>query len=303
MPASQSHTTHLLIGVPVDFEQFVERLPASDWLAKFNVVSGDNEADAQAVRRSWDAQYQPFVSKPLNQLVEHARSLGVSVSLRAGLSDVTRATEKGDVVILFAHWKGYEIIFDDLNGLPDVDALIEATNHHQGRLALWLRSRPRSGASVLKMLEEALKADLLDTPDVVDLVFESALTRHTNRRDQLDELLGVNLRPGNRLELFDGLHDRKSVGEAVSVRFSGWLDLTTCTSAVLADYLLRVRNNAFHMVQFEKTQDFLWHAHCVRIVLDLHHVYDLPYLDSRLTASGILKDAVTKAAEMKKEKS
>jgi hypothetical protein len=291
MADNSHHSVHLLIGVPVNFEEYFEQVKKSDWLAKYK-PDKSNKDPVSFVRESWNDEYQPYVAAPLCVLIDRAQELGVRVKMKATLCDLTTATDEGNVVILFAHLKGCGITSDDLAGILKSSALIELLKKDAGNLAMWLASQLRGPRSLEEILNEALEVNLneRDLDRTVDKILESRLSKCTRRRDEIDHLLKI--RPGNRLELFDGLHDRKCIGQAISQRFTGLLDLTTCTSSVLADYLLKERHNSFRMVQFEHAQKFIWHAYCVKIAINLHIEHGMSYLDSRRSASDILQKEV-----------
>jgi hypothetical protein len=68
-------------------------------------------------------------------------------------------------------------------------------------------------------------------------------------RDLLNESLGEKIAPGNRLELFDGLHAVDAVEDAIDSGFDGLLDLSMCHSNVLAVFIDRRRQGritSFH---------------------------------------------------------
>ncbi len=273
------------------YEHFAKHVRTSDWLAKFNVEGTDTER-AAAVQRTWEREYQPFVAAPLEQLALKASALNVRVWPNASLADFAQASCNASLIVLFSHWKGSEVLHDDVPGLDARQAGMHLDGA-RGPLVTWLQQRLPLSRSVVGTLNDALNAEIADCSDgVADAVLESALTRRTRRRDQIDRLFAGRLRPGNRVEFMDGLHGRGTFEEAIAPGFDGVLDLTTCTSSVLADHLLRVRPQAFRMVQFEQTQEFMYHALCVEVALALHLRFSMPYLEARSVAGAAMTESV-----------
>lgn len=311
----RQHT--ILLGVPCDFDEFAARVDQSDWLAKYRQDDEDPIEAAAGLRRWWDDEVQPMVAQPIAELVASALELGVDVVRRATLADVRAATATSDVVIVFAHWKGYEFVGDDLGLQAAPLALLQRAAQSPTPLGRWLEGRldalagtgpsstrlldrvralfrPRPPANLVELLGEALNAPLREpAPErVVDGILETPVIRLSRRRADIDRLFDGLVRPGNRLELFDGMHSMEQLAAAIAPTFRGWLDLTTCTSAVLADHLLRAHRNAFRMVQFERVQDLLWHAYCIRIALQLSAQTDMNYAAARQAAYDTLENVV-----------
>ena len=280
----------------MDFEHFAAHVRTSDWLAKFN-TEGTDEERAEAVRRTWEREYYPFVAAPLERLAVKATALRALVWRNASLAHFAQASGEASVLVLFSHWKGWEVLYEDVRGVGLREAVMRMSGAaERGPLAIWLQQRLQSSRNVIETLNEALDAELADCSDrVVDSVLESALTRRTRRRDQIDRLFAGHLRPGNRVEFMDGLHGRDTFEEAIARGFDGVLDLTTCTSSVLADHLLRARPQTFRMVQFEDTQEFLYHALCVEVALTLHLRFSMPYLEARSVAGAAVAEGVRSA--------
>lgn len=287
----EGRQAHLVLALPMDYEHFASHVRTSDWLAKFNVEGTDSER-ADAVQKAWEREYHPFVVAPLEQLALKAGALHVRVWPNASLADFAQASRNASLVVLFSHWKGWEVLYEDAPGLDAHEAAMRLGGA-RGALATWLQQRLPSSRNVVGTLNDALDVDLADCSDgVADAVLESALTRRTRRRDQIDRLFAGRLRPGNCVEFMDGMHRRDTFEDAIAPGFDGVLDLTTCTSSVLADHLLRARPQAFRMVQFEQTQEFLYHALCVEVTLSLHLRFSVPYLEARSVAGAAMTEGV-----------
>jgi hypothetical protein len=316
--AELKDTRHtILLAVPCDFDEFASRVGESDWLAKYRQHDDDPTKATAALRHWWDVEVQPMVAAPVVQLIASALELGVHVVRRATLADVRAATATSDVVVVFAHWKGYEFVADDLALQATPLAFMQRAAQSPTPLGRWLEGRlaaltgasppitrpldrmralfrPQPPATLVELLGEALDVPLGDhRPDgVVDGILETPVIRLSRRRAEIDRVFNGLVQPGNRLELFDGMHSMEDLAAAIAPTFHGWLDLTTCTSVVLADHLLRAHRNAFRIVQFEKVQEPLWHAYCIRIALRLSARTEMNYAVARQAAYDTLDNIV-----------
>ena len=92
------------------------------------------------------------------------------------------------------------------------------------------------------------------------------------------------IRPGNRLELLDGLHRKEAFEEAVAPDFDGVLDFAACTSTILADYVAHRRNNRVRLVQAPNTIEFVATAPIVASTLELLAQGPFSYQEARTHA-------------------
>jgi len=314
----------LLFGIPVNYDEFISRIKTSDWLSKFYDRNEDPTNSTEVIRERWEREYAPLVGDALQELIKTAISLGVDVHLSATLDDLSQATSMKQIVILFAHWKGPEILNDDFIYPPDKNKFKAKAETAHSHVAYWLCSRlaevdlPRcapqhlswasitksvhriwqSNQSVRDVLNEALHVTLPEHSQEIgaDEVVEHEVTRSARRRGEIDTIFSDLLRPGNRLELFDGLHSKEQIEIALAPAFCGILDLTTCTSTVLADYINRKRRQEVRTVQFSTIQEFLWCAKCVTETLKLVANMKLPYLRARIAAGTALEQSVKQIA-------
>jgi hypothetical protein len=302
----------LLLAAPTTRTEFAARVLESDWLAKYAPGDGDPASTESAIDETWQ-DYRDLVGDPLRRLAEQAKEFPISVVRGATLADLSEATRSSEVVILFAHWKGFEIHVDDLLAGDSPArwlAAAERADVPMGHLltkwlrrevdppSLWRRligARPRP---LIDLLTAALKSpDGIEAgPRIVDHVRESPLTAASVRRAILDVIFDGLLRPGNRLELYDGLHDCETIDRAIAPDFHGWLDLTTCTSTILADYLGSTRRHSMRLVQFDREQHLVWHAHVVGLVLPQLFDGGMNYGEARSEADAALRQALSGAA-------
>jgi hypothetical protein len=290
---------HILIGIPTTRGEFRERLESSsDYLRRYS----DSDQD-------WYRFYQPHVASPLTDLMVKANALGIEVRKKATLQDLSATAIDSATVILISHWKGPEWSNDDLISPIDAARFLERVVDKDNPLARWMarRLQPRgfgigpcgiwmsrlmawlnkpSRVDVPGLLSRALDARLKDTPGRIaglGPVQEQQLTRRTRRRDLLDHLFDGLVRPGNRLELYDGLHTMQEIDNALHPGFSGILDLTTCTSTPLADYLAARSEYKTHLVHFSQEQQPEWMAQLLVLTLERVAVGEA-YLDARTAA-------------------
>jgi hypothetical protein len=311
--------TSLLVGVPVAYAEFLSRVSGSDWLSKFNDPGLGEKKRRESLFARWQSEYSVHVAEPLQDLIQTASELGMIVRTGATLESIREVTDACRVVVLYAHWKGPEIVGDDFVAPIDVRQFARRAAADQTPLGAWLRPRlthlcvdgnvshmirrsiwdwftsKSPSPSIRDVLSDAMSRaadDDWSTSDGVDCVLESEVTSLARRRDELDHLFRDLLRPGNRLELFDGLHSKEEVDSALSQSFDGVLDLTTCTSTVLADFLGRQRYQRVRTVQFPAVQEPRWAARCLQLTLRLFAEQDVPYQEARALATAMMERAV-----------
>lgn len=323
MPASgRCQQVALVIAPPLDFVSFCARVPNSDWLAKYHRVHGSDSEKLAHLAEVWQSEYLPLVAEPLSRLSAMGRERGATVFVDATLSNFVEATANFPVVILVAHWKGPELANDDLIS-QDISKFAERARACKSTIGDWLAARLAEQGDTVKpsgfveklririsrtlftsssfapslrdLLEQALLVELVADPSKKDGVSRSMkhnVTKASEGRDAIDEIFSGLIRPGNRLELADGLYSKEMVEHAVASGFGGILDLTTCTSSVLADHLSRVRRQKFRTVQFPAEQDFMWCAFCIKATLSIYDESSMSYLEARAIAMSLMTTAV-----------
>jgi hypothetical protein len=260
----------LLLGLPVSEEEYLRRAlesngaRGSDFLARFDDPGADPADRLAHLKESWRRRYEPKVAVPIKRLIEAARACGCCRIVRAAaLSDVAESAREAEAIVILSHWKGPELKNDDLRAPSGEIAACLAMLDHP--LARWIvrETAPKRGLAGLfgapPALRDALRSSLEaemegEVPAGADLFIELPQTRRSRRRDLLDLWLDGALTPGNRLELFDGLHDKEAVADALT-DFEGIVDLTACTTTYLGDYLFLRSEGRFHTVQFLEEQE------------------------------------------------
>lgn len=241
---------HLLLGVPLDWPAFERATqdPARDWLR-------DCRDEPQ---HHWHGHYEPLVAAPLRQLAADAQALGVPVRPEATLADLAEASAVSEVVIVFAHWKAEtptdaDLLRDDAPACRLAAELSQRLVAEPGLQTLAAQlARATTRAHLVALLEHHVQAGPADAPCGAFEERAHPATRAAQRRSRLDALLHPLLRPGNRLELADGLHSAAAVEAALAEPFDGVLDLTCCQGRTLADHVDRQRLGECRVVQFEQ---------------------------------------------------
>lgn len=303
----------VLIGIPVDFREFSSRVGISDWLAKFYQPHLTPAEQQEALGITWEEEYQPLVARPFQDLIERAKNLNIPVSTNATIDDLKNmcATREGTIII-FSHWKGPEILASDIHEDLDRETLELLVSGRGEAIAqriqaeldkidsppkqsigarlirrLWASdsSRPHS---VREILSAAIEDPLAETLDGIDEVVESESVSRARCRDALDLLLTGLITPGNRLELFDGMHSKETIELKIAKEFEGVLDLTTCTSTYLADYISARRKQCIRTVQFPTVQKFDRAVNCVALTLEIAVRKNISYQEARLLANQVL---------------
>ena len=295
----------LLVGIPSCKREFLARLPASDLLRPFRVRDANGDIDQGKAEGGWENDYRKETAAPVESLIEAALQSGVNVKRGATLHDLTEGSSAADVVIVVSHWKGPNVSADDIPIVGPADGLPQSVERIRARLSgdrspiaveldAVLRQIESSGHFVrIAQLVGALDGYVEARPR--SPIIEHSITRMTRRRCQLDTLLHGVLSPGNRLELFDGLHDVKEVEQAIAPGFKGVLDLTTCTSSVLGEHIDRTRDRMIRTVNFSDEIPPMWSVE--RIVLALAFVADgYEYLDARRMAWDAIRELMRKEA-------
>lgn len=288
----------ILIALPVSKRDFLTRVQESDWLGKFRDTSLDREALERSLCERWSREYYSLVAEPLLSLIDSAHRLGAEIKTQARLNDISEMSAKKGVVIIFAHWKGAEVIYDDITSDVSLQKFVDQGDASDAPIARWivaqLSQAENHRVALDDVLNEALLSELPYPHKVGSLrILESDISRSAERRDQIDKIFNGLLRPGNRLELYDGLHDKMAIASSISPRFEGVLDLSACNSMVLGTYLAGQGKNRFRTVQFPKVVEFLWAATVVQGTLSLIASGGFSYQEARLAVTQILNEAVS----------
>jgi hypothetical protein len=242
----------LAFGIPVTREEFLARASDSSWDygRKLRVSRGATDV--------FERVYAPICTIAAD-VASAVEEFGIHVYRGLTLRGLAEISRQYDAIVLVAHWRGSSLSVDDLltgwvehllDGLhPPPQAEVAAALTRVDLPFGAMLSRERRDTAELRTLaidtfNRLLRSDYFVRwlPGGIGTQLETANTlREALSRDLLDEVLGEHVRPGNQLELTDGLHDVASVHAALDADFAGTLDLSCCTSSVLGTYLQIVR--------------------------------------------------------------
>jgi hypothetical protein len=176
------------------------------------------------------------------RVLDQARSAGVTVVRRAGLADLARLTERFHVVSVLAHSPSPGIVAGDI-----LDPVLFSDLARSGALPDQKRARRHLRLRGVDLGPPAVPCASA-VASVLDALLWTRAPAATPRRGRLDrtrveDAFPGAIRPGPVIELSDGLHSIGAVRGAIARSFDGVLDLSTCTSIVLAEALKRVRDD------------------------------------------------------------
>jgi len=260
----------LLFATPVTREEF------------FAAAEGEYLSDYAALTlrgrpaiEVWEERYSRICAAAAD-LMEVANAAGVVIVRRVTSWDLHIASQTHDTLIIFAHWKGERIARRDLlcglnefynalstNRTPAGELLREyvlaSLQPHAFQCLKPERAELLCG-ELINRLNEIIASGALTSkfPERVrDLVEADSPLAKALSRDLIDEALQEVLAPGNKLELFDGLHAPGAIEKTISPQFHGVIDLATCHSAILAACLKQSRGDDLLVIQNDNLLDVL----------------------------------------------
>jgi hypothetical protein len=277
----------ILIGVALTEEDFCDQVRTSDWLNRF--------AEPEVAANYWRDEYLPFVVKPIEELIGKARMLGAKMA-QGTLPELKRASAQSKVVVVMAHWKDSHVEFDDLTSGVPREVWRQRASQHSSSIAQWLAAKfgEKGTSAIDEILGESLNIELPEDTESPHLtrICESEVSRAARRRQELDSIFQEMIRPGNRLELLDGLHPKEAVEAMVAPHFDGVIDFAACTSTILADYVAHRRRNRVSLVQAPNAIEFVATAQIVASTLELLARGPFSYQEARTHARGLWEGAV-----------
>jgi hypothetical protein len=237
----------IVFGIPVSAGEFESRREsAAGW------DYGDQlGARSDGGRDSYFSLYGT-IAGVATELVRQATAMGAGVWSGAGLQDLRSALATHTAVILLAHWRGSNISESDL--LPGWhDRVTDLLKSDCAPLGIVLRNadlgselfRPEVFVRALNMAIERGAFRCFFPHGLGQRVALHKRVSETLSRDMVDAALKGCIRPGNLLELFDGLHAAGVLVDTVPSSFHGVLDLSCCNSSVPATLLRFERGDAF----------------------------------------------------------
>jgi len=233
----------LALAVPLTKEAFQADLDAGDAMdfSRKELLRGKPPADA------WQENGLALATL-CREVCTEATALGVAVVENATLDKLPSLFSGHDVVTIIGHWRGPELLGADFRVDPRTfvdriyrsgDSLGQAVADRLRGAAREALERPERGARA------AALAELMDTliiagdeplpgalpPGSVLIDRPSLQARH---RAMLDAAYPDMLKPGNRVELRDGLHSATALAACLPRDWAGIADLALCQSAYVA---------------------------------------------------------------------
>jgi hypothetical protein len=228
----------VLFALPADRRDFDRAARQEVWADYGRLLLGGRPPD-----QVWTEQYSRIVPA-MGELTGAASHCGALIIKRATLADVGIASELCDVVIVVGHWRGWVVSENDFRS--DVPTIVR-TLHQRCRMVFSDRA---SAADLARDLTTCVEnGSLLANYHrrLAHMAVHPSL-RQTLGRDALDEILGELIAPGNRVELYDGLHTPCAFDAAIDGGFRGMIDLATCNSVALATVISMRRGAAVKVV-------------------------------------------------------
>lgn len=242
-----------MLGIPVSIVEFDRRRYSGvPW--EYGEQMGAWDADARGV---FTALYQE-IGEAASDLFAMAAKTQIKIYCCATLSDLKAALSLYDVVIVLAHWRGSAVSVADL--LPGWEGRVRDLVESPGVFSVALRSLCNewikdSGENFSRALSRGIeRGDFRPCfPAGVAHLEMSPLLSAALSRDIVDQAFGSHLRRGNTLELFDGMHSGMTVVGAIQSEFRGTLDLSCCTSSVLATSIRVVRGDTLAVISNDES--------------------------------------------------
>jgi hypothetical protein len=204
----------------------------------------------------WQDAFRAVAGTALS-LSRQAAALGVMVIEDATLADLDYGFSSRSVVTIVAHWRGPQITKDDVIAEPatiahrlgeeDTDF---ACLFREGRPTSpfdWISKSNSDSINRARLAEKinqrlSLYPALVRPPAGTEWSLDWTTSRHVNRA-AFDNWAPQSFRPGNKLELSDGLHGPDDVAAAAPTGWSGVADLSNCQSAQLIQLIKRNRGD------------------------------------------------------------
>jgi hypothetical protein len=234
------------LALPLDQEAFFTDYnagPERDYVR--SMVRG------RLAREVWAEEGLPL-AELCHELLALASGLGVRTVASAQLLDIGHLVRERKVITIVAHWRGAAFVGTDF--IEEPIALIEAIRSGKDPVCCDLDRRlPSARIDQVFALPEARQCSELaevlndvvirsdrplpgavekqngNVPIVID-----ELSLRSRQRARLDAAFPSLLRPGNRVELRDGLYGPAPIAASFPEGWSGIVDFAICQSAYLA---------------------------------------------------------------------
>ena len=231
--------TALLFAVPT-CESELEQMLAGQVLPDYRNMFDDNDDRARD-------EAAPILAEA-ERLIELAASGGAAVFRQATLDDFSKASADHSVLIYFGHSRGFEVSEQDL---PMFEAWRDRAQCYAGHPVLAALNECRSAHDAANAMTTLLtNRTLLPMlpPKVTEAIGTNDAMAWMIGRELIDDAFAGVIRPGNMVEMFDGLHSPGRFVDKIAASFRGELDLTMCHSIAVAAMLdLRRGGNIRHL--------------------------------------------------------
>lgn len=278
----------LVVALPLDEAAVVAAWnngPYADYVGRGRALRTPQALWGQQLRKSAD-----WVRK----LCEQAKGLGVAVKCDVAAPHLADILRQFRIVTLMAHWRGPGIAGDDV--LVDAEAILERIESSDNAIGQsiadhlppgWIdivRNRPDEETRRERLAEflvaRIVAGPLLEPEDRGLRITADKTTGIRLNRDSLERWIPGAFRAGNRLELFDGLHDAHAIGALVPLSWAGTFDASNCNSSQLSHYIKQGRCDRTAICNGEET-DPLERTQVVGTVYQLLAQERLSYVDAR----------------------
>lgn len=286
----------LAFAVPLKREDFLRDLePTSD---KDFVKSFGAQRAVVRPEVLWDF-YKSQADVALEVAAE-VDKLHVKIFYELKLSQLSTVLNSCEVVALIAHWRDATVKASDfINVTSFVSKLTAGNNEIARKLREWVStnfieqlnafdnseaSQKELKAMLAKRLNGALQELQLYRRDHIPGTIEhpdSLQYRLYLNRIALEETFIGELSPGNRLELFDGLHSIAEIVEHVPEPYARILDLTSCNSLILGEGIKRLRRDCLVLTN-EGPSRLDFRVLFFRGVMEELHREKAPYIETVL---------------------
>lgn len=243
------------------------------------------------------------LAKDLSSILADISKLGVEVREDATVEDLVAALKESRTVILLAHWR-HESFFE--HHILNEKAIREA-------LQSLVEAKTVDEKLIVTKLKECLSTaewlwqsddirDLIDGLDELVMTIaqsnwlefsntQTASISRANARRFLDSYLQTNIRPGNRLEMFDGMLDPQDL--LLSHRDNNnplFMDLLVCRSYYLANILKKGLGPYSNFAAGNLPVQILPRAELVKMTRKFGNQYGLKYWDACLELRYAISD-------------
>jgi len=222
------------MGIPLSIDEFeLRRNSAVPW--EYGEMMGACDSSKGG---KFPALYEE-VGAAAADLFTTANEAEATIYRCATFADLRAALASHDVVIVLAHWRGSSVKSTDLlSGWSDrLDALVKWSGPRSVALRRVRDDWDKNSAeSFCESLNGAIDNGAFRPCFPVNTAHlgMASLLGASMSRDIVDHAFEGYVRKGNALELFDGMHRGPEIVAAFGSGFRGTLDLSCCTSSVLA---------------------------------------------------------------------